>query len=95
MREVDPSNESNRPQISSVTSDFKERETRIRQLAPFVWHRLPSWYLDVVVSASLPSGPSGVPLVHLCAAGEGYLRMVPGARKRFVTENRASLVLFS
>jgi hypothetical protein len=33
---VDPSNEPNRPQISSVTSDFKERERQNQPEAPYL-----------------------------------------------------------
>ena len=44
----------------------------------------PASSISVVVCVSLPSGPSGAPLVHLCAAGEGV----------FTVRGRGPQVLF-
>jgi hypothetical protein len=56
---VDPSNEPNRPHISSVTSDFKERRAQNRTGAPFTF------------GAARPTCPLFLPLQRRRRFGEG------------------------
>ena len=74
MQMNDPSNGPNRPHISSVTIDFKERDTNETGCALTSSAR-PASSISIVilrlVTLAIAAGPSGAPLVHLCAAGEG------------------------
>ncbi len=93
MKRLIHRNEPNRPHISSVIINFKERRDKSDWMRRNFLAR-PACIISVFSLASrcrlsafpLPCGPSGAPLVHLCAAGEGVLRLVRGTRKCFFAE---------
>ncbi|HHL21760.1 MAG TPA: hypothetical protein ENJ52_09560 [Aliiroseovarius sp.] len=51
---VDPSNEPNRPHISSVTNNFKERQTKQTEMRPNFSAR-PACLICILVCVALPS----------------------------------------
>ncbi len=82
--EADPSKGPNRPHISSVTINFKERRDKSDQVRRNLWRAPPHLSLFLLlrlVASASPLGPSGAPLVHLCASGKGLLRIGAGVRK--------------
>ncbi|WP_413874023.1 hypothetical protein, partial [Albidovulum sp.] len=82
---VCPSKGPNRPHISSVTSDFKERERQNQPVAPYL---LGATARSFLVFVRLP----GVTAASVCrcsvtaASVKGYLRIGAGVRKSFFRE---------
>ncbi|WP_100339199.1 hypothetical protein [Brevirhabdus pacifica] len=68
--EADPSNEPNRPHISSDTRDFKERETKSTEGA-VIFQRAPPHLSLVFIVRLVGLSPVWRPVPRLSAAGEG------------------------
>jgi hypothetical protein len=93
MQIFDPSNEPNRPHISSDTRDFKERRDKINQDAPYIVRRAPP-QKSLIVVHRVPSGsrrlavwrPARAVVCPSAPPVKGYLRFGAGVRNPFFPE---------
>ena len=99
----DPSIGPNRPHISSVIINVKERRDKTYRMRPNLTRRappaLPLFFVVRLVAVPFPSGPSGAPSCASAPPVKGYLRIGRCTRNPFFQETsyffRNSNFLFS
>jgi hypothetical protein len=95
IQEVDPSNEPNRPHISSDTINFKQRRDKINRMRPNLFGAPRLYYLCFFCCVSLPCGPVGTPWSISAPPVRGVLRLVGDTRNPFFAQSAYFLIFSS
>ena len=87
MQMLDPSNEPNRPHISSVNHQFQRARHKNQTVAPFLFGAARPILISIFCPPRVSCVPSGVPLCASAPPVRGYLRIGAGTRKCFLQKS--------